>query len=80
MSEARTDDEVWEMYCDGPVASIWMNRQCREAFLTLPLRDQAKIQATMEKMYCTMENVSIPPKKLNFNEGRHAGLQVWAFK
>ena len=50
------------------------------AFLTLPLRDQAKIQATMEKMYCTMENVSIPPKKLNFDEGRHDGLQVWAFK
>ncbi|MFN7496575.1 MAG: hypothetical protein ACK5XZ_09745 [Hyphomonadaceae bacterium] len=80
MSEARADDDVWEMFCDGPVASIWMNKHCLAAFLTLPLRDQAKIQATMEKMYCTMENVSIPPKKLNFDEGRHDGLQVWAFK
>lgn len=80
MSEARTDDEEWERFCDGPVASIWMNKQCLAAFLSLPLRDRAKIQATMEQMYCTMENVSIPLKKLNRNEGRHDGLQVWAFK
>jgi hypothetical protein len=80
MSEARADDEVWEKFCDGPVASIWMNKQCLAAFLSLPLRDRAKIQATMEQMYCTMENVSIPLKKLNRNEGRHGGLQVWAFK
>jgi hypothetical protein len=80
MLEARADDDVWEMFCDGPVASVWMNKQCLTAFLALPLRDRAKIQATMEQMYCAMENVSIPPKKLNFNEGRHDGLQVWAFK
>lgn len=80
MSEARADDEVWKMFCDGPVASIWMNKQCLEAFLALPLRDRAKIQATMERMYCTMENASIPPKRLNYDEGRHDGLQVWAFK
>lgn len=80
MSEARADDEAWEMFCDGPVASVWMNKQCLEAFLTLPLRDRAKIQATMEEMYCTMENGSIPPKRLNYDEGRHDGLKVWAFK
>jgi hypothetical protein len=80
MSEVKVADNEWEQFCDGPNASVWMYSECLGDFRSLPIRDQAKIEATMKDFYCSMENASIPKKRLNLNEGRHDRFLVQAFK
>jgi hypothetical protein len=58
-----------------------MHRDCLESFKALlPARDRAKIEATMQDMFCTLESLSIPSVRFNPNEGRHDGHLVQVFK
>ena len=65
-------DEEWTLFCDGPVAEVWIHAKCREELADLGPKDRVKIEACMTDMYCQMENVgSIPAERLNRNEDRH---------
>lgn len=80
MSGVKVADNEWKEFCDGPNASVWMHLECLVDFKRLPMRDQAKIEATMRDFYCSMENASVPKNRLNLNEGRHDRFLVQVFK
>ncbi|MEN9874267.1 MAG: hypothetical protein RL186_1164, partial [Pseudomonadota bacterium] len=53
MTSPKSGSPVWLEFCNGPNASVWMHWDCLESFKALlPARDRAKIEATMQDMFC----------------------------
>ena len=83
MAPTESYAEEWSRRFVGHNAEVWIHKKCLKEMAHFRPKDRAKIEATMEKMYCAMEQLDqIPKERLNRNEGRHgkANLMVQAFK
>lgn len=77
------DVACWSKLYSGLNASVWVHKRCLKEMKDISSKDLAKIRATMEEMYCTMEEPGdISKERFNRSEGRHGPKDtlVQAFK
>lgn len=76
-------DGVWKLWFYGTQAQIWVHESLEKEFEKIREKDRAKLESTMENMYCAMEHPEdIGKKRYNPNEGRHGKdrILIGAFK
>ena len=83
-----SDRDVTKPWRTGEACDVYWNSSYEKVFISkkTDMKSAAKVQATLETMYCHQGPDDMPGgnERLNRNEGRHMvdgkKLMVWAFK